>query len=96
MARVVSAQPKSIRDFEMRDRSGSKRTEPMDAHIGQQLRIARLNAGLTQTALGKRLGVTFQQVQKYEKGANRVSGARLGPVGQTAARVGRSGRQHRE
>ena len=48
-----------------------------EAHIGRRLREARLSRGLSQTALGKRVGVTFQQIQKYERGANRIGGSRL-------------------
>ena len=48
-----------------------------DKHIGRRLREARLARGLSQGALGKKLGVTFQQVQKYESGANRIGGSRL-------------------
>ena len=48
-----------------------------DVHIGRRLREARLARGLSQGALGKKLGVTFQQVQKYESGANRIGGSRL-------------------
>jgi transcriptional regulator with XRE-family HTH domain len=55
----------------------TKRINPMDVHIGQQIRIARISAGLSQEHLGEALGLTFQQVQKYEKGINRVSGSRL-------------------
>ena len=48
-----------------------------DVHIGRRLREARLARGLSQGALGKKLGVTFQQVQKYESGSNRIGGSRL-------------------
>ncbi len=48
-----------------------------DIHIGRRLREARLARVLSQGALGKKLGVTFQQVQKYESGANRIGGSRL-------------------
>lgn len=48
-----------------------------DIHIGRRLREARVARGLSQGALGKKLGVTFQQVQKYESGANRIGGSRL-------------------
>jgi len=48
-----------------------------DVHIGKRLREARLACGLSQDQLGKRLGVSFQQVQKYEKGTNRIGGSRL-------------------
>jgi transcriptional regulator with XRE-family HTH domain len=45
--------------------------------VGQNIRIGRLQVGLSQTELGARVGVTFQQIQKYEKGANRVGASRL-------------------
>lgn len=48
-----------------------------DIHIGRRLREARLARGLSQGTLGKMLGITFQQVQKYESGANRIGGSRL-------------------
>jgi transcriptional regulator with XRE-family HTH domain len=49
----------------------------VDAYIGTQMRNRRAILGLSQEVLGKKLGVSFQQVQKYEKGINRVSAARL-------------------
>jgi len=55
----------------------SKKPLPVDALVGRNIRICRLQRGLTQTELGKHLGVTFQQIQKYENGANRVGAARL-------------------
>jgi transcriptional regulator with XRE-family HTH domain len=45
--------------------------------IGQRIRAARIACGISQEKLGEELGLTFQQVQKYEKGTNRVSGGRL-------------------
>jgi transcriptional regulator with XRE-family HTH domain len=53
---------------------------PVDALVGQNIRICRLQKGLPQTALGERIGVTFQQVQKYEKGVNRVGASRLAQI----------------
>ena len=50
---------------------------PVDVHVGQRLRGARVSAGESQTALGRALGVTFQQVQKYENGTNRLGASRL-------------------
>ena len=50
---------------------------PLDTHVGQKLRHRRLMLGLTQEKLGGVLGLTFQQVQKYERGQNRVSASRL-------------------
>ena len=49
----------------------------VDAIVGENIRMARLLAGLSQTELGDACGVTFQQIQKYEKGTNRVGGSRL-------------------
>ncbi|HEV3184428.1 MAG TPA: helix-turn-helix transcriptional regulator [Xanthobacteraceae bacterium] len=49
----------------------------IDVEVGQRIRIQRLAAGLSQSELAERIGVTFQQVQKYEKGTNRVGAGRL-------------------
>lgn len=49
----------------------------VDKHIGERVRLARLTAKISQAELGDKLGVSFQQVQKYEKGTNRVSAARI-------------------
>ena len=54
-----------------------KRPDPVDVEVGHRIRIERLARGLSQTALANRIGVTFQQVQKYEKGVNRVGAGRL-------------------
>ena len=50
---------------------------PVDRFVGQKLRLARTSRKLSQTQLGESSGITFQQVQKYEKGTNRVSASRL-------------------
>lgn len=57
----------------MAGRGGS----PVDALVGRNIRIHRLDRGLSQTELGNHIGVTFQQVQKYENGVNRVGSGRL-------------------
>ena len=49
----------------------------IDIEIGKRVRRGRVAAGLTQTKLADQLGITFQQVQKYEKGVNRIGGGRL-------------------
>jgi transcriptional regulator with XRE-family HTH domain len=49
----------------------------IDAHIGSRLRLRRLMLSMSQEALGESLSVTFQQIQKYEKGTNRISASRL-------------------
>lgn len=51
--------------------------DPIDAHVGHRLRQARRLAGLSQTELGEGIGVSFQAVQKYEEGTNRLSASRL-------------------
>ena len=57
--------------------SRDKDPDPVDIHVGSQLRLRRLMCGVTQEALGAYIGVTFQQVQKYENGTNRISASRL-------------------
>jgi transcriptional regulator with XRE-family HTH domain len=52
-------------------------TDPIDIHIGKRLRIKRKAAGLSQTRLGEMLGVTYQQIQKYERAVNRISASCL-------------------
>ena len=49
----------------------------VDVHVGSRLRMRRQLVGMSQEKLGELLGITFQQVQKYEKGANRISASRL-------------------
>jgi transcriptional regulator with XRE-family HTH domain len=56
---------------------GIKRAGPVDAMVGRTIRMLRLSKGVSQGALGKVLGVSFQQVQKYENGSNRVGAGRL-------------------
>jgi transcriptional regulator with XRE-family HTH domain len=56
---------------------GKRGRDPRDAEIARRVRALRLQRGLSQGELGSALGVTFQQVQKYEKGANRISAGRL-------------------
>lgn len=51
--------------------------DPIDVEVGGRIRARRIALGVSQTALAKALGLTFQQVQKYEKGANRVSASTL-------------------
>jgi transcriptional regulator with XRE-family HTH domain len=56
---------------------GARRIEPHDIEVGRRIRVRRLERQMSQTQLAVQLGVTFQQVQKYEKGVNRVGAARL-------------------
>jgi transcriptional regulator with XRE-family HTH domain len=55
----------------------TRKPDPVDIEVGQRIKIQRLAAGLSQTELAESIGVTFQQVQKYEKGMNRVGAGRL-------------------
>jgi len=50
---------------------------PIDIHVGSRVRLRRTLLGMSQDKVGKALGVTFQQQQKYERGANRISASRL-------------------
>lgn len=53
------------------------RASPVDAHVGTRIRLRRTLMGMSQERLGEALGLTFQQVQKYERGVNRVGASRL-------------------
>ena len=53
------------------------RPSPIDAHVGSRIRLRRTLMGMSQERLGEALGLTFQQVQKYERGVNRVGASRL-------------------
>jgi transcriptional regulator with XRE-family HTH domain len=56
---------------------GKRNRDPHDGEIAMRVRALRLQRGLSQTEIGEVLGVTFQQVQKYERGTNRMSAGRL-------------------
>ncbi len=55
---------------------------PVDKHVGSRIRMRRLMLGMSQEKLGNGLGLTFQQVQKYEKGTNRIGASRLQHISQ--------------
>lgn len=54
-----------------------KRLTALDRHVGARVRLARQSRGISQGDLGRQVGLTFQQVQKYERGFNRISAGRL-------------------
>ncbi|MFC5359543.1 helix-turn-helix domain-containing protein [Azospirillum himalayense] len=56
---------------------GRKGPNPIDVHVGSRVRIRRTLLGMSQEKLGESIGLTFQQVQKYERGANRIGASRL-------------------
>ena len=58
----------------------TRKSGPLDAMLGTRVRMLRVNRGISQAALAERIGVTFQQVQKYEQGANRVGASRLAQI----------------
>ena len=60
----------------------TKSPNPVDIHVGRRVRMRRLMLTISQTRLGNALGVTFQQVQKYEKGVKRISASRLQQMSQ--------------
>ena len=59
-----------------------KSPNPIDVHVGSRVRLRRMLIGMSQEKLGEQLGLTFQQVQKYEKGTNRIGASRLFQIGQ--------------
>lgn len=67
-------------------KKGTKPSNPVDVWVGARIRSARLMIDMSQTALADQLGVTFQQVQKYEKGRNRVSSSRLKAIANALGR----------
>lgn len=56
---------------------------PIDRHVGSRVRMRRVMLGMSQEKLGEALGLTFQQVQKYEKGTNRIGASRLQQISRT-------------
>ncbi len=54
-----------------------KKPNPVDIHVGSRVRLRRMLLGMSQERLGNAMGLTFQQVQKYEKGVNRIGASRL-------------------
>lgn len=63
--------------------ANKKQPNPIDIHVGSRVRLRRMMLGMSQEKLGESLGITFQQIQKYEKGTNRIGASRL----QAIARV---------
>lgn len=61
----------------IKTRQRARWPDAIDVHVGSRIRMQRCFRGLTQSMLGQSVGVTFQQVQKYEKGTNRVGSSRL-------------------
>jgi transcriptional regulator with XRE-family HTH domain len=59
------------------EQMAGKKPNPVDTHVGSRVRLRRMLLGMSQERLGESMGLTFQQVQKYEKGVNRIGASRL-------------------
>ncbi len=70
-------QPAEPGEEKMVDKENKKKPNPTDMHVGSRIRLRRNMLGMSQEKLGESLGITFQQIQKYEKGTNRVGASRL-------------------
>jgi transcriptional regulator with XRE-family HTH domain len=71
------AKPDTVHDDVEQDERNSRKPNPVDIHVGTRVRFRRMLLGMSQEKLGEKLGLTFQQVQKYEKGVNRIGASRL-------------------
>ena len=67
----------TLRTMRRPSRGKSERPNPIDVRVGSRVRLRRNMLGLSQEKLGDAIGLTFQQVQKYERGANRIGASRL-------------------
>ncbi len=72
---MMSKQDEAVGEPE--EERGSRRPNPVDVHVGSRVRLRRMLLGMSQERLGEQLGLTFQQIQKYEKGINRIGASRL-------------------
>jgi transcriptional regulator with XRE-family HTH domain len=82
---AVMARTPGFVDEAVDDEKGSRRPNPIDVHVGSRVRFRRMLLGMSQEKLGERLGLTFQQIQKYEKGINRIGASRLFDLAQVLA-----------
>jgi transcriptional regulator with XRE-family HTH domain len=71
------AKGQTVIDRDENSERGSRRANPLDVHVGARVRLRRMLLGMSQEKLGEHLGLTFQQIQKYEKGVNRIGASRL-------------------
>ena len=72
----MSRTPGFVDDAEAEEK-GARRPNPIDVHVGSRVRFRRMLLSMSQEKLGEKLGLTFQQIQKYEKGINRIGASRL-------------------
>jgi transcriptional regulator with XRE-family HTH domain len=76
-APVLPAHAEGVRESSERRTVTADGPDPIDQHVGRQLRLRRAQSGMTQTELGAKVGLSFQAVQQYETGENRISASRL-------------------
>jgi len=74
---AVQTRTRDLQGSRVRGRLVSGKPNPVDVHVGGRLRGRRIILGMSQGTVGKALGLTFQQIQKYERGSNRISASRL-------------------
>jgi transcriptional regulator with XRE-family HTH domain len=77
MTKIPAAAKGKPRRISTRGRTADGAPNPIDVHVGGRIRLRRTLLGISQEKLGEALDLTFQQVQKYERGANRVGASRL-------------------
>lgn len=77
MSEVIKGVTRGVRGENEAGSARESRPSPIDVHVGSRIRLRRTLLGLSQERLGGALGLTFQQVQKYERGVNRVGASRL-------------------
>src|SRR5271170_564399 len=71
------AKVRALQKYAVNPSLPKKQANPIDAQVGNRIRLRRMLIGMSQERLGELLGLTFQQVQKYEKGINRIGAGRL-------------------
>lgn len=77
MLNKTHVKPKKRRKTSVRGRDANGNPNPIDVHVGQRIRTRRILLRMSQDQLGKAIGLTFQQIQKYERGSNRIGCSRL-------------------
>jgi transcriptional regulator with XRE-family HTH domain len=82
LAYNVRLDDRTVRVASMKTASSTKETKPVDQHVGSRVRMRRMMLGMSQEKLGDALGLTFQMIQKYEKGVNRISASKLQHISQ--------------
>lgn len=75
--KTANEKPAKAGEDIMANKDNKKKPNPTDTYVGSRIRLRRNMLGMSQEKLGENLGITFQQIQKYEKGTNRVGASRL-------------------